>query len=156
MLPIAKNTGLATEEVAGETLVYDLKRHRVHRLNRAASAVWKYCDGTTTVAEMAEKLHNDTGLPADEALVRLALKQLRHAGLIECEAEVKPAERLPTRREIAKRLSIPAALALPLVSSIMAPTPAMAASGSNSGGESGDAPPEGNGRGRRGRGRGHG
>jgi hypothetical protein len=154
LLPITKKAELATQEVAGETLVYDLKRHRAHCLNAAASAVWRYCDGQTTISGMAEKLHSETGLPADETVVQLALKQLRAAGLIECDRPVAPAEKLPTRREIAKRLAIPAALALPLVSSIVAPTPGMAASCVGSGAGSGDPPPRDSGRGHhRGRGR---
>lgn len=154
MLPIARKDELTTQEIAGETLVYDLKRHRAHCLNAAASAVWKYCDGETTISVMTEKLHKETGLPADETVVQLALKQLQTAGLIDCERPAGPAERLPTRREIARRLAIPAALALPLVSSIIAPTPAMAASIAGSGAGSGDPPLGGIGRGHH-RGRGH-
>ena len=44
------------ERLAGETLVYDLRRHRAHCLNPAATLVWRCCDGRTTVASAAARL----------------------------------------------------------------------------------------------------
>lgn len=141
MRPIARTDQITTEELSGETLVYDLKRHRAHCLNATASAVWKYCDGKTTIAEMADRLHGDFGLPADESLVRMALQRLQAAGLVEAESVQAAPAPLPSRRDISRRLSIRAALVLPLVTSIVAPTAAVARSRQTGPGQRPPRPP---------------
>ncbi len=124
--PNARKTQIITEELSGETLVYDLKHHRAHCLNGTASGVWRYCDGKHSISEIARLLHEQLGLPADESLVWITLEQLREAELIEAAA-VQPSAPLPSRREISRRLST-AAFAMPLVTSIVVPTAAMAQS----------------------------
>jgi hypothetical protein len=81
---------------------------------------------------MADRLRKELGMPeADEALVRLALEGLEKARLLESPL-ARPAggERI-TRREVAGKLKAAGALALllPVVTSIAAPSPAMASSG---------------------------
>ena len=75
-LPAARQAGLVVRELPGETLVYDLENNKAHCLNGTAALVWRRCDGQTTVAELAQTLHEELGLPADEVPVRLALEQL--------------------------------------------------------------------------------
>jgi hypothetical protein len=120
MHPLARTEGLAVRALPDETLVYDRLRHKAHCLNPAAAAVWRLCDGRTDPAAMARLLHERTGLPADEALVRLALDQLarRHllAGDGEAPAAPAGAERL-SRREALKKLAA-AAVALPVVMTV--------------------------------------
>jgi len=127
--PKARDEQIIVEQILDETLVYDLKRHKGHRLNRTAAAIWRRCDGQTTVAEMAASLP-ELGLPADAELVRYTLARLEGVHLL--HERVTPRLRKPTisRREILSKLAQggSVALLLPVVSSIAAPTPAMAAS----------------------------
>ena len=60
--------------------------------------------------------------PADESLVWLSLDRLERARLLE-EREAAPAT--PSRRELVRRLALVAAT-LPVVATILAPTPAEA------------------------------
>ena len=78
-MPQARTTDLLIEVLRDETLVYDLRRHRAHCLNRAAALVWKHCDGRTTVAATATILDEALRLSAGEALVRTGLDQLTRA-----------------------------------------------------------------------------
>src|SRR5947208_1674819 len=72
-LPLSPAKDLIIEELpGGELLVYDLTTHRAHNLNRSASLVWRHCDGETSFLAAAESLQRDLGLPADEAIVRMA------------------------------------------------------------------------------------
>ena len=135
MKPIARIDQISAEHVAGETIVYDLRRARAHCLNDTATAVWRYCDGNTPVAEMAGRLQHEFGLPPDESLVRIALKQLEYAKLVE-GVPAEPLEALPSRREIGRKLAI-ATMAIPLVTSIVVPTPAAAQSYAGQGGNGG-------------------
>jgi hypothetical protein len=55
-LPKARSEGIITKEVEGELLIYDRSRDRAHCLNQTAAAVWKLCNGRTSVIEISERL----------------------------------------------------------------------------------------------------
>lgn len=127
MHPAARSKDLLVEPMLDETIVYDLEAHRSHCLNRTAKAVWGYCDGKTPVESMPDRLHDDLGLPGDPALICDALRQLSEAGLLQQPFDMTPAPPASSRRQLCRRLAV-AAAALPLITSIVAPTPAMAQS----------------------------
>jgi hypothetical protein len=132
MKPRARQEGLVVRELEGELLVYDLEAHRAHRLNRAAAIVFQGSDGRTTVRELATRLRRELAVPAaDEAWVRLACARLTKAGLLERRAPRTGDDARPalSRRELMRRAGRAAgiALLLPVVVSIVAPTPAEAA-----------------------------
>ena len=118
--PKAKNERLIVREIDGETLVYDLGRHAASCLNEFAARVWRECDGETSVAAIAAALGEDVGA------VWLALHQLTKAQLL-TEAIAFPPDMsaAKSRREVGGRLGLGAAA---LVTSIVAPMPAQAAS----------------------------
>ncbi len=128
-LPKAREDGLVVEELHDEVLIYDLKRHRAYCLNRTAALVWRHCDGQTPVAEMAELLEKELTLPADEKIVRMALDRLARARLLR-ERVTPPDGARSSRREFARKLALVGGLSLllPVVSSIVAPTPVEALS----------------------------
>lgn len=122
-LPRARADQLLVMDVDGETLVYDLARHRAHCLNAVAATVWRLCDGQTSVARMAGAVADATGTAADEDLVWYALRRLNGARLIEGLHAVAPA-RAVTRRDLLQRMTAAGLgiLMLPTVASIVAPT----------------------------------
>src|SRR5262249_24608696 len=121
------------QDVEDELVVYDKTRHRVHCLNRTAVLVWRLCDGRTAVADMARRLRDETDLPADESLIWLTLERLGKAQLLR-ERVTRPTDpTLLSRRQWVRKLGRAGAVLLPLVTSLTAPTPAMAASGSGQG-----------------------
>jgi hypothetical protein len=127
MGPVAKKKGLVVQALEDETVVYDKERDRVHCLNPTAAFVFRHCDGRTSPRSLARRLRERFGLPADERVVAYALDQLDCARLLEQGGDA-PAPQL-SRRELARRLGLIGALALvPAVTSIVAPTPAAAAS----------------------------
>jgi hypothetical protein len=114
-----------SREFGDEVLVYDLQRHVGHCLNLTAAAAWKLCDGKNGPSQIARTLTRQFSAPVDESEVLLALDQLADAHLL--VEPVVPAKRL-SRRLALRRIGITAAIALPLVTSIVVPTPAQAAS----------------------------
>ena len=122
MKPLARTSGLLIRELPEETLVYDLQRHQAHCLNGSAGRVFRLCDGTRTRAGIAAALEQGSD-DEREAIVRLALAQLGDASLLAPAAA--PAE--PSRRDLMRRVGT--ALLLPAIASLLAPTPAQAASG---------------------------
>ncbi len=129
-LPLARQQQIITKQMPDELLVYDLERNRAHSLNESAAAIWKLCDGRTIPADISKKLEKQTGqkLPAD--FVWLALDQLSRDHLLAKRIELP--RNLPllgkmSRRDAVKRIGLGAAIALPVIYSITAPTPGQAA-----------------------------
>jgi Coenzyme PQQ synthesis protein D (PqqD) len=131
-LPRARRSKLVVRELADETLVYDVEGHRAHCLNRTAALVWNLCDGENTVPRIAEKMCARLSARVPDEVVRLALDQLADRGLL-APADVWPAaaKAVVPRRAMVRRLGLAAAVALPLVTSIISPTPVMAQSPCN-------------------------
>ena len=105
------------QPVDDEIVVYGLERDDVHLLNSTTAAVWRRCDGQSTIDEI-------TAMVGDADIVWAALVELDRAGLL--VEHVEPPSRL-SRRQLMKRMAI-AAVAVPVVTSIVAPTAAAAAS----------------------------
>ena len=124
----ARREGLIVKEIDGEFAVYDEHAERAHELNSTAASVWRHCDGETSVGEIAAALATETELPVDEEIVHLALGQLSNAGLLEGPQSAFAARM--SRRQIIQRLGLAGSLALllPMVGTIVAPSPAMAQS----------------------------
>ena len=120
-LPVARKDQLIVKELESEVLTYDLSTYQAHCLNPTASIVWKNCDGKKTVAQVVRILEAHLKAPVSPDVVWLALDQLGESRLL-----VQPASRPSdmnqiSRREVARRIGI-AALALPLIIAITAPT----------------------------------
>lgn len=125
--PRARTERIIVKEVQDEVLVYDMDRDRAHCLNLSAAAVWKKCDGSNTPAQIADSLRAESQANVNEDFVWLALDQLARDHLLEEAVEWPAAIPRLTRREAVRRIGIGAAIAIPLVTSILAPTPAQAA-----------------------------
>ena len=124
-LPRARKDGLVIKELVNETLVYDLERDEAHCLNQTSALVWKRCDGKTTIARMTSLLQEELGPSVSADVVWLAVKQLRDFHLIGSYAEETVSMPLVSRRSLVLKYA-PAALVLPLILSISAPTAAQA------------------------------
>jgi hypothetical protein len=128
--PIGRRDGVLVRELPDELIVYDLERHQAHCLNRTAALVFRLSDGTRTSAEIAAML-GDTDPDERQAVVSLALRQLAELSLVDVDLQPAAVDDAPAqadRRDALRRLGVGAALLLPAVVSMLAPTPAAAAS----------------------------
>lgn len=119
--PLGRTRDLVVQELDGEVLIYDLRDHRAFCLNETSSLVWKACDGSRSVTEIGSKVGN-------EDLVWLALDQLRQERLLDEGVELDERFAGMSRREMIRKIGLGSAIALPIVSSIVAPTAASAQS----------------------------
>ena len=129
--PLARSADLLIEELVNELLVYDERRDVATRMNHTAAVVWRNCDGRHTIGDLAELLREEVGDVADQDLVLITLDYLEEQELLEAgyESRELAAIRLSRRRFIQRAGATGAAAAvLPIVQSIVAPTPAAAAS----------------------------
>jgi hypothetical protein len=127
-MPQARRSGLIIQEVDSEILIYDQDSNKAHCLNQTAAKVWKYCDGETTVADACSALSGELETPVDEKLVWYAVDQFSKDSLL--EKEIAPPAFIVAgmnRRQMVRTLGLAAVVAVPLVTSIVAPTPAQAA-----------------------------
>jgi hypothetical protein len=108
-------------------LVYDLDRDRAHCLNETAAFVWQRCDGRKSTREIAQALGKKINVPVDEQIVWLAIEQLDRNHLLAVSPPRPSAMGSMNRREVIRALGVSAAVAIPVVASIVAPTPAQAA-----------------------------
>lgn len=122
--PVARQTGLVIQEMPDEILVFDLETNKAHCLNQTAAFVWKSCDGKNSVTEIARLFGDESGKPVQEDLVWLAIDQLNDNNLL--AVQVKADFKNQTRREVIKKIGLAAVIALPIVSSLVAPTAALA------------------------------
>lgn len=122
-LPLARNKRLVIKELAEETLVYDLDRDKAHCLNQTAGQIWQLCDGKKSAGDIAREMEARTGAPVAEAIVMHGIQQLSEARLIESGAPSANGAGKISRRELIRKAGLVAVIALPAVTSIVAPTP---------------------------------
>ena len=125
--PLARKEGLVIQELPDEVLVYDLDRDRAHCLNETAAFVWQRCDGRTTTGDIARSLATKVNSPVDEKVVWFAIDQLKRNHLMTNTPVAPQLVAGMNRREMVRALGLAAVIAVPVVTSIMAPTPAQAA-----------------------------
>jgi len=123
--PKARKNGLVVQEVTDEVLVYDLDSNKAHCLNQSAAVVWRSCDGTRSVTEIARLVEAETGGSVNDDFVWLAIDQLAESDLL--EAAVKSSFAGQSRREVIKKIGLATMVGLPVIASLLAPQSAMAA-----------------------------
>jgi len=128
--PRARREKLLVREMmaSGETVVYDLANDTAHCLNRSVALVFRHCDGSSSVAEIARSVTMELDEPFGEELVRLALDELGEASLLEEWAGADLEAGVMSRRQALGRIGKGALIAalVPLITTIIAPTPAAA------------------------------
>jgi hypothetical protein len=127
-LPIARKEQIISETVAGEYILYDTRQKRAHRLNPTLSWIWDRCDGNANVEQIAAAFEGEFAVENGIVAVLSGLKQLDNCELLQRPIEIPPLETSHSpfsRRQIIASGSV----LMPVLVSIIAPTPAAAKSG---------------------------
>ena len=119
MTPKARQDSLLVHQVEDEMVVYHRTQKQAHRLNEAVAKVWSRLDGKRSIGEIA------SDLDVHESVVSLAVDDLQNAQLLESGEPLSV-----SRRKALRRVASAAAVGflLPAVTSIAAPSAAMALS----------------------------
>lgn len=126
VVPKARKENLVVQELNGEVLIYDLDTNKAFCLNEASMRVWQACDGNKNVSEIRSALSKQFNSQINDDFVWLALDQLKKENLIENKDEVVADFNGMSRREVIRKVGIASVIALPLISSLVAP-PAISA-----------------------------
>jgi hypothetical protein len=122
-LPKARAENIIVQELGKETLIYDLRRNQAFSLNETSTMVYQACDGRTTFEEFNLK----NKFPRE--MIFLALDELGKKDLLdETHSYYSPLSGM-NRRAAVRKVGLASMVALPVITSIVAPTAAMSQSG---------------------------
>lgn len=127
--PLSRKENIVIQEFANEILIYDLSKNKAYCLNETSSMVWQECDGTKNVSEISQTLAKKLKANISEDIVWLALSQFKKDNLLSNNEEMISEFDGLSRREIVKRIGFASMVALPIISSVVAPTALHAQSG---------------------------
>jgi hypothetical protein len=121
LLPVARNTNITTQDLKDEILIYDFTNNKAYCLNPTSTIIYNACNGKTSFEDL-EKSHN-----FKPDLIFLALDELKKNDLV--EDYNSPFVGI-SRREIIRKVGLGSMVALPVISSLIAPKAIDAQSGS--------------------------
>lgn len=125
-VPAARFDGLITTASDDELVVYDEAAKHIHHLNQVSSAIWRLCDGRRGVSEIAVATSDALGVGVGEDTVRLALRKLDDANLLDGSLSAEVRGTAQSRRSFLKKAAV--AASVPTVVSLTAPIAASASS----------------------------
>lgn len=120
LLPIARQSDVLVQDCDKELLIYNLKTNRVFSLNETSKNVYQSCNGEISFEELKQKYNYS------DDLIFLALDELKKNDLI--DDSYQPNFNGKSRREAIRRIGLSSIIALPLISSMLAPSGLQAAS----------------------------
>lgn len=126
--PLRRKDEIIVQELNGEVLIYDLKTNKAICLNETSSMIWDACDGDKTVSEISQSIGKKLNCPANEDIVWLALDQLKKERLLANGSTINSRFDGISRREVIRKVGLGTMIALPLITSLVAPTAANAQS----------------------------
>lgn len=126
--PVSRTSDIVVQNFDNEVLIYDLTENKAFSLNETSALVWQLCDGHKTVSEIAKSLSEKLKSPISEDFVMLALEQLKRDNLLENASEVSTDFGGLSRREVIRKVGFASLVALPVISSLVAPLAVQAAS----------------------------
>jgi hypothetical protein len=122
-LPKARTENIVVQTLNDEVLIYDTITNQAFCLNETSARVFNHCDGQTSFDELQRK-YQFTG-----EIIFLALDELKKQNLLASDAEYASPFAGMHRREVIRKVGFATMIALPLISSIVAPAALSAASG---------------------------
>jgi len=126
--PAARKSDIVTQDSLTETLIYDLKTNKAFCLNETSALVWQLSDGRNSVSEISDAMSVQLKTLVSEDLVWLAVDQLSKDGLLEKGDAIKNHFSGLSRREAIRKVGFASVVALPIISSLIAPSASMAQS----------------------------
>jgi hypothetical protein len=119
--PISRQENLVVQNLDDEILIYDLIGNKAYCLNQTSALIWQACDGKRSVAEITDLLKKQLGSEVKEDVVWLALDMLSKENLIRDNYRLGEKFSGLSRREAIRKIGLSSLIALPLITSLIAP-----------------------------------
>ena len=123
--PLARQKDIVVQEFNEDILVYDLKTNKVFCLNETSAAIWQLCNGKNNVTAISNQFQKQTNQLIPNELVEIALENLSKENLLE---NYQSKTDKTSRREMIRKAGLATAVALPVITSVIAPSAVHAAS----------------------------
>jgi hypothetical protein len=119
--PQSRKANIVVQDLDSEVLIYDLKINKAYCLNQTSALVFQLCNGKNSLPEICEQMSFRLKTFVSEDIVQLALEELKKENLLENADELPNHFAGLARRDIIKKIGLASMVALPIVSSIVAP-----------------------------------
>ncbi len=126
--PMGRINNMVIQESDDELLIYDLEKNKASCLNQTSASVWQNCNGNNSVADISRELRIKLDITVSDEVVWLALDGLKRDNLLENGDEFEINFNGLNRRQLIKKVGLASMIALPVISSIVAPSAAAAQS----------------------------
>jgi coenzyme PQQ synthesis protein D (PqqD) len=125
--PVVRTDQLVCEDVSGECVIYDAREKKAHHLNSTLTWIWRRCDGNTTMEALADSFERQFNITDGLPVLITGIEQLEARNLLDNPVNVNL---LAAEQTAISRRTVVAggSVLMPLVVSILAPTPAAAKS----------------------------
>ncbi len=126
--PNAKTSEIVIQSCGDELIIYNLITDKAYCLNKPLADIWQMCDGQNSISNISSEIGKKTRLQVTEDYIWLCLNDLNSKGLVDLpdfKAPLSPSN----RRKVIKQIGLSTALALPLITLLVAPKAINAASG---------------------------
>ena len=131
IVPKSRKENLVVQELDGEVLIYDLTENKAFCLNKTSALVWQSCDGSRTIADISDAVGKQLNSQVNEDIVWLAIDQLSKENLVEKPTETNDKFNGLSRREVIRKVGFASLIALPVITALVTPVAAAAASCNN-------------------------
>lgn len=120
-LPFLRTENLVVSELPNELLIYDLKKNRALCLNETARLIMEECNGRTSVDKAIINLHRKLKVKVSEEMIWMVVEQFKKFDLLKNDYQLPEQTTRITRRKILQSAAA-LGIALPLITSLVAPT----------------------------------
>ena len=127
--PQSRKENIVIQELEKELLIYDLAINKAFSLNETCAMVWAECDGEQGIPEIASILSRRTKGLVNEEVVWLALDTLQKENLLTDNDSRLATFNGMNRRQLIRKVGYASMVVITLITSLIAPTAANAASG---------------------------
>jgi hypothetical protein len=127
-LPQVRHENIVVKDLENEVLIYDLTSHKAYTLNETSAIVWNLCDGKTSVPQITQQLAKQLNMPVGEEIVWLALDSFKKENLLTDSENIEIDYQGLSRRQVIRKVGLASMIALPIVSSLIAPSASYASS----------------------------
>ncbi len=126
--PKSRRANIVVQDFENEVLIYDLAKNKAYCLNQTSALVWQNCNGNNSVADISRELSSKSKIDVSDEVVWLAIDGLKKDNLLENGDEVEINFNGLNRRQLIKKVGFASMIALPIISSVIAPSAAAAQS----------------------------
>ena len=120
-LPFLRTENLVVNELPDELLIYDLEKNKAFCLNETARLIMNECNGETSIDEAVINLNRKLKSKVPEEVIWMVVEQLKKSDLLKNDYQLPVHTTKVTRRKILQSAAL-LGLALPVISSLVAPT----------------------------------